>query len=83
MADKTEKTEPEAKDALKVGDYIKAKKFGPLEHGFTGEITKVYDNSVLVEIRDYNPADKTAVGDMNNRAVVRKSTAKLTDAPKA
>ncbi|QMU07377.1 DUF2187 domain-containing protein [Levilactobacillus suantsaii] len=74
-ADNTGKTE------LKVGNYIAAKKFGPLEHDFTGEITKVYDNSVLVEIRQYDPADKTAVGDMNNRAVVRKSVAKLTTAP--
>ncbi|WP_125545284.1 DUF2187 domain-containing protein [Levilactobacillus lindianensis] len=64
---------------LKVGDYVAAKKFGPLEHGFTGEVTKVYDNSVLVEIKEYNPADKTAVGDMNNRAVVRKSAAKITE----
>ncbi|MCH5463934.1 DUF2187 domain-containing protein [Levilactobacillus tujiorum] len=63
---------------IKIGDYVAAKKFGPLEHDFTGEVTKVYDNSVLVEIRDYDPADKTAVGDMNNRAVVRKSGAKVT-----
>ncbi|KRO00290.1 hypothetical protein IV54_GL000613 [Levilactobacillus paucivorans] len=64
---------------LKVGDYVAAKKFGPLEHSFTGEVTKVYDNSVLVEIKEYDPADKTAVGDMNNRAVVRKSAAKITE----
>ncbi|MFC6206031.1 MULTISPECIES: DUF2187 family protein [Levilactobacillus] len=63
---------------IKIGDIIAAKKFGPLEHNFTGEVTKVYDNSVLVEIRDYDPKDKTAVGDMNNRAVVRKSAAKIT-----
>jgi len=63
---------------IKIGDYVAAKKFGPLEHDFTGEVNKVYDNSVLVEIRDYDPADKTAVGDMNNRAVVRKSAAKIT-----
>ncbi|MFD1548494.1 MULTISPECIES: DUF2187 domain-containing protein [Levilactobacillus] len=72
MADETTDTE------IKIGDYVAAKKFGPLEHDFTGEVTKVYDNSVLVEIRDYDPADKTAVGDMNNRAVVRKSAAKIT-----
>lgn len=54
---------------IKIGDYVAAEKFGPLEHDFTGEVTKVYDNSVLVEIREYDPADKTAVGDMNNRAV--------------
>jgi len=63
---------------IKIGDYVAAKKFGPLEHDFTGEVTKVYDNSVLVEIRDYDPADKTAGGDMNHRAVVRKSAAKIT-----
>ncbi|KRN02113.1 hypothetical protein FD13_GL000252 [Levilactobacillus senmaizukei DSM 21775 = NBRC 103853] len=65
---------------IKIGDMIAAKKFGPLEHDFTGEVTKVYDNSVLVEIRDFDPADKTAVGDMNNRAVVRKSAAKIIEA---
>ncbi|MCF7523835.1 DUF2187 domain-containing protein [Levilactobacillus brevis] len=61
---------------IKIGDYVAAEKFGPLEHDFTGEVTKVYDNSVLVEIREYDPADKTAVGDMNNRAVVRKTAPK-------
>ncbi|MGY5340133.1 DUF2187 domain-containing protein [Levilactobacillus spicheri] len=70
-----------AETEIKVGDYVAAKKFGPLEHDFTGEVTKVYDNSVLVEIRSYDPKDKTAVGDMNNRAVVRKSEAKITAAP--
>ncbi|QCZ46309.1 hypothetical protein [Levilactobacillus brevis] len=63
---------------IKIGDYVAAEKFGPLEHDFTGEVTKVYDNSVLVEIREYDPADKTAVGDMNNRAIVRKTAAKVT-----
>jgi len=66
---------------IKIGDFVAAKKFGPLEHDFTGEVSKVYDNSVLLEIRSYDPKDKTAVGDMNNRAVVRKSEAKIIDAP--
>ncbi|GEO73903.1 hypothetical protein FD30_GL000156 [Levilactobacillus namurensis DSM 19117] len=74
--------EEEDQSGIKVGDYVAAKKFGPLEHDFTGEVTKVYTNSVLVEIRQYDPKDKTAVDDMNNRAVVRKSEAKVTAAPK-
>ena len=34
----------------KIGDKVAAKKFGPLEHDFSGEVEKVYDNSVMIAI---------------------------------
>lgn len=62
---------------FKVGDTVKAKKFGQLEHAFTGTVEKVYDNSLMMSIADFDPADKTTVNELNMRAVVRKSTTKI------
>ena len=62
---------------FKIGDYVKCKQFGPLEHDFTGEVEKVYDNSVLVAIREFDPADQSGVNELNNRAVLRKSETEI------
>lgn len=62
---------------FKIGDYVKCKQFGPLEHDFTGEVEKVYDNSVLVAIREFEPADQSGVNELNNRAVLRKSETEI------
>lgn len=59
---------------FKVGDTVKAEKFGQLEHAFTGTVEKVYDNSLMMSIEDFDPSDKTTVNELNRRAVVRKST---------
>lgn len=62
---------------FKIGDVVKAKKFGQLEHDFTGTVEKVYDNSVMMSIDEFDPADKTSVNELNKRAVVRKSETKI------
>ena len=62
---------------FKIGDVVKAKKFGQLEHDITGTVEKVYDNSIMMSIDDFDPADKTSVNELNKRAVVRKSSAKI------
>lgn len=62
---------------FKVGDTVEAEKFGQLEHAFTGVVEKVYDNSLMMSIDDFDPADKATVNELNKRAVVRKSTTKI------
>ena len=64
----------------KIGDVVKAEKFGQLEHDFTGTVEKVYDNSIMMSIDEFDPADKTSVNELNKRAVVRKSAAKILEA---
>ncbi len=64
----------------KIGDEVKAGKFGPLEHDFGGIVEKVYENSIMISIKDFNPADKTSVNELNGRAVVRKDEAKMVKA---
>lgn len=59
----------------KVGDYVKGKKFGSFEHDFEGEIEKIYENSVLIHILSYDDEDRILVGELNNRAIVRKEDA--------
>ncbi|KRL57451.1 hypothetical protein FD35_GL000472 [Furfurilactobacillus rossiae DSM 15814] len=62
---------------LHVGDVVTAKKFGPFEHNFGGELEKVYENSALVLIDDYNDADSMTVSEMNRRAVVKNGDIKV------
>ncbi|GAB6091955.1 DUF2187 domain-containing protein [Furfurilactobacillus curtus] len=62
---------------LHVGDVVTAKKFGPFEHDFGGELEKVYENSALVLIDDYNDGDSMTVSEMNRRAVVKKDAIKV------
>lgn len=61
----------------KVGDVVAAREFGPLEHDFSGEVEKVYDNSIMIAITDFNPADQSGVNELNGRAIVRKDAAKM------
>lgn len=63
-------------EEFQIGDNVECKKFGSLEHDFTGEIEKVYENSVLVNIKDFNALDQVAVTELNQRAIVRKSEIK-------
>ncbi|WP_251574996.1 hypothetical protein [Limosilactobacillus agrestimuris] len=62
---------------FEIGDLIKAKKFGPMEHDFTGIVEKVYNNSVMISIQDFEPSDKNGVNELNSRAVIRQSEAKM------
>lgn len=54
-----------------VGDILLAPAYGNLEKPFTGQVEKVYENALLVEITENDPADQPAVNEMNHRAVVR------------
>lgn len=67
-------------DKFIVGDVVKCKKFGPLDHSFTGVVEKLYTNSMMVSIQDYNKNDKSGVNELNGRAVVRISEAKMVKA---
>ena len=37
---------------LKVGDTVFCEKFGPMKHQFKGTISKIYENSALVQFTD-------------------------------
>lgn len=62
---------------FEIGDLVQGKKFGPMDHDFTGIVEKVYNNSIMVSIQDFDPADKSGVNELNNRAVIRQSEAKM------
>ncbi|CAK8053783.1 hypothetical protein [Eupransor demetentiae] len=54
-----------------VGDILLAPPYGNLDKPFTGKVEKVYENALLVEITENDPADQAAVNEMNHRGVVR------------
>ncbi|MCH3923130.1 hypothetical protein [Limosilactobacillus sp.] len=62
---------------FEIGDVVKGKKFGPMDHDFTGVVEKVYNNSIMVSIQDFDPADKSGVNELNGRAVIRQKEAKM------
>ncbi|AVK62339.1 DUF2187 domain-containing protein [Lactobacillus sp. CBA3605] len=68
---------------LKIGDYVQGKKFASLEHDFSGEIEKVYENSVLILIKEFDKSDAPIVNEYNHRAVVRKADIKMIKAAPA
>ena len=61
----------------KIGDIVKGKKFGPMDHDFSGEVEKVYENSIMIAIQDYDPSDQSGVNELNGRAIIRKDEAKM------
>lgn len=65
---------------FEIGDIVKGKKFGPLEHEFSGVVEKVYTNSIMVSIQDFDPSDKSGVNELNGRAVIRQKEAKMVKA---
>ncbi|KRK60278.1 hypothetical protein [Limosilactobacillus antri] len=62
---------------FEIGDVVGCKKFGPMDHDFQGVVEKVYNNSVMVSINDFDPADKSGVNELNGRAVVRQDEVKM------
>ena len=62
---------------FEIGDVVKGKKFGPMEHDFSGVVEKVYTNSIMISIQDFDPADKSGVNELNGRAVIRQKDAKM------
>lgn len=65
------KTDEEKAAKYHVGDILLAPAYGNLEKPFTGKVEKVYDNALLVEITENDPADQPAVNEMNHRGVVK------------
>ena len=65
---------------FEIGEIVKGKKFGPLEHEFSGVVEKVYTNSIMVSIQDFDPSDKSGVNELNGRAVIRQKEAKMVKA---
>ena len=65
---------------FEIGDIVKGKKFGPLEHEFSGVVEKVYTNSIMVSIQDFDPSDKSGDNELNGSAVIRKKEAKMVKA---
>ncbi|PMB83504.1 hypothetical protein CK797_01550 [Limosilactobacillus pontis] len=62
---------------FEIGDVVKGKKFCPMDHDFSGVVEKVYTNSIMVSIQDFDPADKSGVNELNGRAVIRQKEAKM------
>jgi hypothetical protein len=56
---------------FKIGQKVKCKKFGSLNHDFVGSIEKIYENSALVNILEHDQEDEVAVNDFHKRAIVR------------
>lgn len=65
---------------FEIGDVVGCKKFGPMDHDFQGVVEKVYNNSIMVSINDFDPADKSGVNELNGRAVIRQDEAKMIEA---
>ena len=70
------KKDDQPKYDFAAGDVVESPKFGPLDHGFSGKVDNVYNNSLLVSIDKFNPADQSGVNELNGRAIVRMSKAK-------
>ncbi|MDR2660820.1 MAG: hypothetical protein LBC17_02090 [Lactobacillaceae bacterium] len=67
-----------------IDDVIVAPPYGNIIHPFTGQVKKIYDLSVLVEITQNDKDDEITVTEMNHRAIVAKAAAEIiTKGPKA
>lgn len=55
---------------VKADDILSAKSEEELTKPFVGKVEKIYENSVLLKIIDYDKVDKTAVSDLNQKIVV-------------
>lgn len=58
------------KENLNIGDLVTGKVNEDLESAFTGTVEKVYENSALVTITDFDAVDKANVSELNNKIVV-------------
>ncbi|MEX0380832.1 hypothetical protein AB3K25_04545 [Leuconostoc sp. MS02] len=68
MADEEEESKA---SKYHIGDVLLAPAYGNLEKPFTGQVEKIYENALLVEITENDPADQPTVNEMNHRAIVR------------
>ncbi|MCX8720358.1 MULTISPECIES: DUF2187 domain-containing protein [Lactobacillus] len=58
------------KTEIKIDDILSAKSEEELTKPFLGKVEKIYENSALLKIIDFDEADETAVSDLNNKIVV-------------
>lgn len=57
-------------DDLNIGDKFKCKVDEDMEKPFTATVEKIYTNSALMHINEYDPADEDNVVELNNKIVV-------------
>lgn len=55
---------------VKINDILSAKSEEELTKPFLGKVEKIYENSALLAIIDFDETDETAVSDLNNKIVV-------------
>lgn len=58
------------KTEVKIDDILSAKSEEELTKPFLGKVEKIYENSALLKIIDFDEADETAVSDLNEKIVV-------------
>lgn len=58
------------KTDVKIDDILSAKSEEELTKPFLGKVEKIYENSALLKIIDFDEADDTAVSDLNEKIVV-------------
>ena len=68
------------KSDVKIDDILSAKSEEELTKPFIGKVEKIYENSALLTIIDYDEVDDTAVSDLNQKIVVNFKN--LKEAPK-
>ncbi|UQS82235.1 DUF2187 family protein [Bombilactobacillus folatiphilus] len=57
-------------DNIKVGDKLQGHVEEDMEQPFTGTVEKLYTNSVLIDIEQYDPQDNDNVIELNHKIVV-------------
>ncbi|MFV0559479.1 MAG: hypothetical protein ACK5NA_02035 [Enterococcus sp.] len=60
----------EGQTAIEIGKRYICKPIG-LKHEVVGFVEQVYTNTVLVSIEEYNPSDRTAVIECQNKVLVK------------
>jgi uncharacterized protein YkvS len=58
------------KEDIHLGDTVKCKVKEDMDHPFTGTVQKVYENSALLDITDYETSDKTNAAELNFKIVI-------------
>lgn len=62
--------------AINVGDKLQGKVQEDMEHPFSGTVEKVYSNSALLTIDDFDPKDSDNVAELNHKIIVNVNSLK-------